>query len=215
MEDVFGTEAGDEVVRHGMVEGVPVQILLDTGSARTLVRRDLVPEDKVLEGEAVVVRCAHGESVRYPLADLEIAVEGKQFVIRAGVSDKLPVQLLLGRDAPELLSLLTNSSTSEDSASTVPSESSSTSDDSASISESSSASASSATPVSNPVSSESVSVESGSSTSKVVSPTEMVAVMTRSQARQKDDTVDDIPGAHFDDDLFEDGQERTYQTKSQ
>ena len=71
-EDVFAVEAGEDVVRQGTVEGAPVDILLDTGSVRTLVRRELVPESKMLAGEAVVVRCAHGESVRYPLADLEV-----------------------------------------------------------------------------------------------------------------------------------------------
>ena len=43
---------------------------------RTLVRRELVPKDKELSGKSVVVRCAHGDSVRYPLADLDIEVEG-------------------------------------------------------------------------------------------------------------------------------------------
>ena len=108
--NVLGAEAGEGAVRQGMVEGVPVEVLLDTGSARTLVRKELVPEGKVLKEETVAVRCAHGESVRYPLAELEIAVGGKTMTIRAGVSDRLPVQLLLGRDVPELFSLLAISS---------------------------------------------------------------------------------------------------------
>ena len=96
----------EEVVCEGMVEGNPVKMLLDTGSARTLVRRELVPEGRVLGGQVVAVRCAHGESVRYPLADISVEIGGKQRVIRAGVCDKLPVPILLGRDVPELLDLL-------------------------------------------------------------------------------------------------------------
>ena len=103
---------GVDVVRQGMVEGRPVEILLDTGSARTLVRKELVPVGKVLEGRTVVVRCAHGESVRYPVADLELTIGGWKIKVKAGVSDRLPVQLLLGRDVPKLFNILASSSTS-------------------------------------------------------------------------------------------------------
>ena len=37
----LGVEVGEGVVRQGLVEGVPVEVLLDTGSAWTLVRRNL------------------------------------------------------------------------------------------------------------------------------------------------------------------------------
>ena len=50
----FGVEAGEGVVRQGNVEGVPVEVLLDTGSARTLVRKELVPEGKVLGGRQLL-----------------------------------------------------------------------------------------------------------------------------------------------------------------
>ena len=70
------------------------------------VRKELVPAGKVFQEKTVAVRCAHGESVCYPLAELEIAVGGKTMTVRAGVSDRLPAQLLLGRDVPELFSLL-------------------------------------------------------------------------------------------------------------
>ena len=36
-------------------------IVLDTGCSRTMVRQDLVAEEKLLEGEAVTIRCAHGD----------------------------------------------------------------------------------------------------------------------------------------------------------
>ena len=73
-ENVLGAEVGEGVVRHGLVEEVPVEVLLDTGSVRILVRKELVPEGKVLEGRMVGVRCAHGEVVHYPIAELEVAV---------------------------------------------------------------------------------------------------------------------------------------------
>ena len=53
---------GVDVKRKGLVEGTPIErILLDTGCSKTLVRQELIPKEKILEGEAVTIRCAHGE----------------------------------------------------------------------------------------------------------------------------------------------------------
>lgn len=66
-----------KVSRKGMVEGVAVDdILLDTGSARTLVKRDLVPDLKVGDGE-IAIRCAHGDIATYPLASVRLELGGK------------------------------------------------------------------------------------------------------------------------------------------
>lgn len=51
----------------GEVDGMHVRdILVDTGAARTMVHMALVSEEKLL-GREVSIRCAHGDSVRYPL----------------------------------------------------------------------------------------------------------------------------------------------------
>ena len=43
--------------RRGRVEGVQVSdFILDTGCTQTMVRHELVPEEKILVGEAVTVR---------------------------------------------------------------------------------------------------------------------------------------------------------------
>ena len=48
------------------MEGQEVaDIVLDTGCSRTLLGRDLVNEEKLLEGEAMKSRCAHGDIVLY------------------------------------------------------------------------------------------------------------------------------------------------------
>ena len=55
------------VSKSGLVEGKPVDnVLLDTGCSRTLVHQSLVPKEKLLEGEAVAIRCAHGDTVLIP-----------------------------------------------------------------------------------------------------------------------------------------------------
>ena len=88
------------VEREGKVEGKAVSnILLDTGCSRTLVRGDLVPDDKVIDGEVVAIRCAHGDTVLYPLAEV------------TAVSNTLPMAVLLGTDTPELGELLQGKST--------------------------------------------------------------------------------------------------------
>ena len=99
--------AKTEVVKHGMVEGCAVDnILLDTGCSRTLVHRKLVPEDKIQDAEAVAIRCAHGDTVLYPLAEITMEVEGRQIAVEAAVFDTLPMSVLLGTDTPELAELL-------------------------------------------------------------------------------------------------------------
>ena len=85
------------------------QIVLDTGCSRTMVRRDLVPGHKLIEGDAVIIRCAHGDTVLYPVAQLELRVDGVPVCVEAAVSESLLVQVLLGTDVPELHQLLGDS----------------------------------------------------------------------------------------------------------
>lgn len=52
---------------EGVAEGTVVDdIILDTGCSRTMIHQDLVPEDKKISGEAIMLRCAHGDTVLYP-----------------------------------------------------------------------------------------------------------------------------------------------------
>ena len=102
-----GTTREVWMYRTGLVEGYPTDsILLDTGCSRTMVQRWLVPEGKMLPGEAVTISCAHGDTVLYPLASLQLQVEGLPLQIKAAVSDTLPVAVLLGTDVPELVQLV-------------------------------------------------------------------------------------------------------------
>ena len=65
-------------------------ILLDTGASTTIVRCDLVPEEKIT-GEELSFHCAHGGTTVYPLAEIEIRIGGKSFMVEAAVVEKLPV----------------------------------------------------------------------------------------------------------------------------
>ena len=106
-----GGGTGRSEYRTGVVEDNEVRdILLDTGCSRTMVRRDLVPEDKICEGEVVGVRCAHGDTVLYPVGVVSLQVDDVKLQVKAAVSDTLPLSVLLGTDIPQLGELLEHNS---------------------------------------------------------------------------------------------------------
>ena len=99
-------KAGQEVHRDGTIAGVPVSdILLDTGATRSMIHTDLLPPGHRMDGK-VTIRCAHGNTVAYPLAEITVEIGSRRFAVKAGVSPTLPVPVLLGRDVPELKQLL-------------------------------------------------------------------------------------------------------------
>ena len=103
------------ITRGGVVEGRFVtDILLDTECSRTLVKKHLVPPEKILEGEAVMIRCAHGDTVLYPLAEVDMELQGMKIQVEAAVSPNLPASVLLGTDVPALKELLGDSIKLED-----------------------------------------------------------------------------------------------------
>ena len=52
------------VVQQGVVNGLLVDdLLLDTGCSKTIVRSDLVQDDQWLEGESIIIQCAHGDAM--------------------------------------------------------------------------------------------------------------------------------------------------------
>eukprot|EP00731_Ephydatia_muelleri_P013996 Em0007g1306a len=93
--------------RPGALEGKHVKdILLDTGCSKTLVRQELVPEGKMLPGKTTTIHCVHGDIVLYPVARLNLEVEGVPVAVEAAVAKNLPTSVLLGTDVPELGRLL-------------------------------------------------------------------------------------------------------------
>ena len=74
------------VMKSGVVEGKLVDnILLDTRCSLTLVHKHLVPEEKLKTGDAVAIRCAYGDTVLHPLADISLEVNGKAITVEAAV----------------------------------------------------------------------------------------------------------------------------------
>ena len=55
-----GRKPGKSIAQRGTVNGQEVgNIVLDTGCSQTMVHSRLIPPDKLLEEEGVVVRCVH------------------------------------------------------------------------------------------------------------------------------------------------------------
>ena len=91
----------------GSIEGSVVDgFLLDTDCSRTMVRVNLVPPEKILSGDTIIIRCAHGDTVLYRLEDLEMEVDEVYIQVEAAVSEISPMPVLLGRDVPQLSQLL-------------------------------------------------------------------------------------------------------------
>ena len=71
--------------------------MLDTGCSRTTVHSDLVSEGQIRERESAVVRCAHGDTVMYPMADICVELDGCTIDTVVAVSDTLPMDVLLSQ----------------------------------------------------------------------------------------------------------------------
>lgn len=94
-----------EYVCQGLVEGIPTELLVDSGASCTLVHQDLVTNERINENDQLQIKCAHGDSVVYPTANIEIKINDQIYHVRAGVSPTLPRPVLLGRDIGNLLEL--------------------------------------------------------------------------------------------------------------
>ena len=56
---------------------------------------DLVGEEQWLEGESTFIQCAYGDAIAYPLAVIELKIQGKSVLVNAAVSDTLCRQKVL------------------------------------------------------------------------------------------------------------------------
>ena len=74
-----------ELTLRGEVEGITIgDILLDTGCSQTLVRQELMPNDKVMSGQTSI-QCAHGDVIKYPVAYVQIKVGAMEFTVKEGI----------------------------------------------------------------------------------------------------------------------------------
>ena len=65
-----------------------------------------VSAKKMIDRTAVTIRCAHGNTILYPLAEVTMEIGGEKVVVKAAVSETLPALDLPGTDVPVLTKLL-------------------------------------------------------------------------------------------------------------
>ena len=94
-----------ELVCKGKVERVPVEMVVDTGCSYTLVHSSLVPDGKFTQDQWVGVQCAHGDITEYPVAKVDIEIDGVSKGVEVGVSPRLPRKVLIGRDLMDLFGI--------------------------------------------------------------------------------------------------------------
>jgi hypothetical protein len=70
-----GSGGGDSthIRKQGSINGVPCEILLDTGINQSLVHSDLITEEDIID-QYTTIRCMHGDKVSYPLAVIKVGI---------------------------------------------------------------------------------------------------------------------------------------------
>ena len=97
-QDIAWNEDSFKYLRRGTVDGRPAQMLVDTGSDRTIVSAGVVRGAKMDAGNKVPVLCVHGDVCSYPTAEVELVSGSWRKKARVAVAPNLPVAVLLGRD---------------------------------------------------------------------------------------------------------------------
>jgi len=80
--------------------------MIDTGSNQTIVKAHLIPKSAIMQEDTVITHCIHGHNKTYPTADIDIEIEGQEYLVTVGVLEDLPYPMLLGKDIPGLVYVL-------------------------------------------------------------------------------------------------------------
>ena len=99
--DVGSGKPLHKTITPGIINGRPCNVLLDTGTTQSIVHSDYVSEDDI-DGHTTIC-CAHGDTVTYPIAAVEVKIGDKKKILHAAVSTKLPQAALIGWDAQPFL----------------------------------------------------------------------------------------------------------------
>ena len=82
----------------GKLNGIPVQMVIDTGSSCTLVHRKFIPPCSVLD-RTMEIKMVDGSSKHYPIAVVDLSGPVKSIKQEVCVVDTLLVDVLLGHDS--------------------------------------------------------------------------------------------------------------------
>ncbi|XP_031668019.1 uncharacterized protein LOC116359314 [Oncorhynchus kisutch] len=88
------------------VNGKSLTAMIDTGSSLSLIRKGNVPVNDIDYGHQTLIQCVHGDQSQQPTAELTVEIQGQKYLLKVGVMEKLPFEMILGRDVPVLSDLL-------------------------------------------------------------------------------------------------------------
>uniref|UniRef100_A0A4W5LFJ3 Gypsy retrotransposon integrase-like protein 1 n=1 Tax=Hucho hucho TaxID=62062 RepID=A0A4W5LFJ3_9TELE len=80
--------------------------MIDTGSSLSLIRKCNVPVNDIDYGHQTLIQCVHGDQSQQPTAELTVEIQGQKYLLKVGIMEKLPFEMILGRDVPVLSDLL-------------------------------------------------------------------------------------------------------------
>ena len=83
-------------LRRGMLNGKPVQMLIDTGCTKTMVSADYLPTDCLDHFNKERILCVHGDEVCYPTAEVRLKLGRWSQKAKVVVAPGIPVPVLLG-----------------------------------------------------------------------------------------------------------------------
>ena len=81
---------------QGLVESKPAELLVNSATSCTSVHQALVAPEKIDTDDQLQIKCAYGDSVVYPTANIEINIDGKLYHLSAEESPPLPRPVLWG-----------------------------------------------------------------------------------------------------------------------
>ena len=88
--------SNSKYMREGRIERKDIKLLVDTGSYTTIVKADLVENEKWKEGETLNVVCVHGDSVDYPTPEVYLEMGGLMKKTKVALILGVPVDVLIG-----------------------------------------------------------------------------------------------------------------------
>ena len=101
-DEVAWNERSRKYLRRGNLDGRSVQMLVDSGCSQTMISARL-DAAKISSQEKVPILCAHGDTVLYPTAVVELQTGPWKREGQVVVALNLPVDVLLGTDLYEAL----------------------------------------------------------------------------------------------------------------
>ena len=100
--EIAWNKGSQKFLRRGMLNGKPVQMLIDTGCTKTMVSADYLPADRLDHSNKERILCVHGDEVCYPTAEVRLKLGRWSQKSRVVVAPGIPVPVLLGTDIYDL-----------------------------------------------------------------------------------------------------------------